>query len=758
MDALTSLHAVDNAAPGIITGQRSNATMDGDTTKPDWSSAMPLESPLPMPVQSLFHFDRRKDRARRPPNSGLWSWLARLVVFGGAFALTAYGAYEIYEVVSVGTVTPLEWALVAFFLINFSWISLACSSALVGFIWLLFARPKAPKIPEALNVRTAIVMPIYNEAAARVFGSFQAIYSEVEATGLGANFDWFLLSDTTNPEIFIGEEHAFAALRRKLGDEARFYYRHRPKNIARKAGNIADFVSRWGGAYEQMVVLDADSLMSSQAIIGLAAAMEADPGAGIIQTLPLIINRNTLFARVQQFAARIYGPVIAAGLAAWMGRDGNYWGHNAIIRTKAFAAHCGLPSLGGRPPLGGHILSHDFVEAALIRRAGYAVYMLPGIDGSYEESPPTLIDLAARDRRWCQGNLQHMRVLPAAGLAFASRQHLIAGIMGYLASPLWLLQLCVGIVLVFQASYIKPEYFTSEFTLFPAFPRFDAERSLALFAVTMTILLLPKFFGLILSLLHGPTRRGCGGGIFLLFSTLFEIFMSALFAPIQMLIQTGHVAHFLFGFDTGWNPQRRDDGSMPFKAIVRRHRSHVAMGLITLIAGLLISPSLVAWMSPTIIGLLLAIFISWATGKKAFGIALRRAGLLITPEEKHKPTVVRRANRLAKALTNATASADGLKSLYADPEFRAIHVAMLPTGPSRRRGDISPEWALAEAKLLDAGNIDEAIGWLKPIERMTIMLDAVLISKLIELPPTSSPPAPAPVEEAPVVETLRQAS
>ncbi len=738
MDALTSLQLLDTGAAGAEPASAESSAEDRPTQL--WTPAMPGEQPLAMPIQSLFHFDRAKDRARPPPRSGAWTWLARFLVFGGAFALTGYGAREIYAVVSVGTVTPLEWALVTFFIINFSWISLALTSALVGFLWLLFKRPKAPAVPAELKERTAIVMPIYNEAPARVFGALQAIHAEVEATGHGAAFDWFFLSDTTNPEIFIAEEHAFIALRRKLGSAARLYYRHRPKNIARKAGNIADFVSRWGGRYAHMVVLDADSLMTGQAIIRLAAAMEADPGAGIIQTLPLIINRNTLFARVQQFAARIYGPVIAAGFTAWMGRDGNYWGHNAIIRTQAFAAHCGLPNLGGRPPLGGHILSHDFVEAALIRRAGYAVYMLPGITGSFEESPPTLIDLAARDRRWCQGNLQHMRVLPAAGLAFASRQHLITGIMGYLASPLWLLQLFVGIILVFQASYIRPEYFTSEFTLFPAFPRFDAARSLALFALTMAILVAPKLFGLILSLLDRPTRRGCGGAILLVISTFFEIVMSALLAPIQMLVQTGHVAHFLFGFDTGWNPQRRDDGSIPFGAIVRRHRSHVAMGFLTLIAGLLISPSLVAWMSPTIVGLVLAIFISWMTGELAFGLALRRVGLLITPEEMHKPPVVRRANQRAKGLVCSTAAADGLKSLYADPEFRAIHVAMLPAGPARQRGDISPEWALAEAKLLEAATIDEAIDWLKPIERMTIMLDAVLIAKLIELPATAAPP------------------
>ena len=194
-----------------------------------------------------------------------------------------------------------------------------------------------------------------------------------------------------------------------------------------------------------------------------------------------------------------------------MGRDGNYWGHNAIIRTRAFADHCGLPDLPGKPPFGGHILSHDFVEAALIRRAGYTVYMLPDLGGSYEESPPSLIDLAARDRRWCQGNLQHARIIGARGFTLATRQHLAHGIMGYLASPLWMAQLLVGIVLVLQSHYIRPEYFTKEFSLFPDWPRFDYERALQLFELTIGILLAPKFLGLLVALIDTKTRRGSGG-------------------------------------------------------------------------------------------------------------------------------------------------------------------------------------------------------------------------------------------------------
>jgi len=695
----------------------------------------PREAPLDMPVQSLSHFDRRTRIEDSKKRFALGTWIARLLVFGGGLALTIYGAHEMYKVVEVGGVTPLKWALLILFVANFSWISIAFTAGFIGFLWLLFNRGRAPALPDTLTARTAVVMPIYNEAPSRVFSAVQAMFEDVERTGLGTHFDWFFLSDTTNPDIWIAEERAFLALRARLPDGSRIFYRHRPKNTSRKSGNIADFVTRWGGAYEQMVVLDADSLMTGSSIVLLAAAMEADPRSGIIQTLPLIINRNTLFARVQQFAARIYGPVIGAGLSCWMGRDGNYWGHNAIIRTKAFADHCGLPELSGKPPFGGHILSHDFVEAALIHRAGWAVYMLPMLGGSYEESPPSLIDVSTRDRRWAQGNLQHIRVVPAKGLHLASRQHFMTGIFGYLASPLWMAQLVVGIVLVFQASYIRPEYFTADFALFPTWPRFDAKRSLDLFTLTMTILLAPKVFGYLIALIDGEVRRGSGGAIRLTISTLLEIVLSALLAPIMMLIQTGHVLNILFGFDTGWDPQRRDDGSIPFKAIARRHRSHVALGILSLIAGLLISPSLVAWMSPTIAGLVLAIFLSWASGQRSFGLALRRLALLVTPEETAPPPIASRSNGLAAALAaEGRDEGDALRLVHADPDFRATHEVFLPPASRRRKGEVTPERALAEAKLNDAETIEDAAAWLNARERMVLLHDRALLDLLARLP------------------------
>jgi membrane glycosyltransferase len=702
--------------------------------------SMPGFAPLAMPTQSFSRFSRHDRRALVAPRLARAPVLARLFVFGAAFAMTAYGADQMYKVVEVGgVITALEWAMVVLFVLTFSWVTLSFSSSIIGFAWLI-ANRRRHEPPPRLHERTAVVMPIYNEAPSRVFGAMQAIFEDVERTGQAEAFDFFLLSDSTDPNVWIAEERAFTAMRARL-PQARVYYRRRRKNSSRKAGNIADFVSRWGGHYPHMVVLDADSLMTGEAIVGLAAAMEADLDAGIIQSLPLIINRNTMFARLQQFAARIAGPVIGAGLNAWMGRDGNYWGHNAIIRTRAFADHCGLPDLPGKPPFGGHILSHDFIEAGLMRRAGYTVYMLPDLGGSYEESPPSLIDLAARDRRWCQGNLQHMRIIGARGFTLPTRQHLANGVMGYLVSPLWMAQLLVGIVLVLQSHYIRPEYFTKEFSLFPAWPRFDYERALQLFELTIAVLLAPKFLGLAIALLDPKTRRGSGGALGLVASTIVEIFISAAIAPIMMLIQSGSVAQILSGRDTGWNPQRRDDGSIPFSSIARRHRAHAVLGVITLFAAALISPSLVVWMSPTIAGLILSIPLSWASGQLWLGLGMRRLGLLRTPEETSPPVVVQRANALAGELASfGRDNDDALHAIWGDPGLRAIHESFLAESPRHRRGEIDVEAAVATAKLNDAQTLDEACSWLKPRERLAVLNDRALIAMLARLPSAAEQP------------------
>ncbi len=717
------MRIVDTALPAPMTAGAA----------PDQPPAMPPEAPLAMPVQDLARFD--PGTVRRPVGRHAAPWGARILVFGGALALTAYGGWQMYETVAVsGSPTILQLVLVALFLLTFSWIALAFSSAVLGF-GVLLRKPAPPPAPTALTGRTAVLMPVYNEATARTFAGLEAMHESVAATGLGAHFDWFVLSDSTQADAWIAEERAFLDLRDRLGPGARLYYRHRPKNHHRKAGNIADFVTRWGASYDHMLVLDADSLLTGDCVVRLAAAMEADPDAGIVQSLPLIINRNTLFARLQQFAARIYGPVIAVGLSAWSGRDGNYWGHNAIIRTRAFAEACGLPDLPGRPPFGGHVLSHDFVEAALIRRAGWAVTMLPTLPGSYEESPPSLIDVAVRDRRWAQGNLQHSRIIGAAGLHFASRQHFATGIAGYLASPLWLCQLLVGIALVLQTAYARPEYFPQGLALYPVFPRFDPVRALQLFGLTMGVLLAPKILGLVLALREPELRRACGGAGRLAASCALEILLSALIAPVAMLIQSGSVAGILLGRDTGWNPQRRDDGSIPLRDIVRRHRWHTLLGLVAGVAAFAIATSLFLWMSPTILGLVLAIPISWASGQLAYGLALKRRGLLATPEERDPPAVALRAAELtARNAQAGLDEADALAALHAEPALAEAHLRMLPPPAPRPRGRIEADRVLAEAKLGEAQSLAEAASWLGPKERMALLHDPALVAGLARLP------------------------
>ncbi|MET0367424.1 MAG: glucans biosynthesis glucosyltransferase MdoH, partial [Methylobacterium sp.] len=360
--------------------------------------ALPPLAPLDMPVQSL-RAEPRRETGLIAPARGVG--LRRLLVIGGAVVMTAIGGRQMYLVLNGAGQSFLGWAVLILFVVLFAWIALAFTSALGGLIDMLAGRRRMAdeSLPE-LGTRTALLMPCYNENPARIAAGLQAIYESLQATGRLDRFDFFILSDTTDPDVWIAEEASFLALRERTGGHARIFYRRRAKNTERKAGNIADWVRRFGGAYPFMLILDADSVMEGASVVRLAALMEKEPGTGLIQTLPVIVNGTTLFARMQQFAGRIYGPLIAHGIARWHGTEGNYWGHNAIIRTRAFAEQAGLPVLRGRTPFGGHVLSHDFVEAALIRRGGWAVRMVPDLPGSFEEGPPSLTDVAVRDRRW----------------------------------------------------------------------------------------------------------------------------------------------------------------------------------------------------------------------------------------------------------------------------------------------------------------------------------------------------------------------
>ncbi|MDP3175401.1 MAG: glucans biosynthesis glucosyltransferase MdoH, partial [Phenylobacterium sp.] len=565
------------------------------------------------------------------PDSRPWR---RAAMLGATGVVTLAACAVMARLISPGGFTLADILMLVLFAALFAWVAFAFTSAIAGFVLMWRARAAGPWTPQPIIfTRTALLMPTYNEDPGRILAGVQAIWEDLEAMGVAELYDVFVLSDTREPAIAQAEATGMLRLRIRLNAVDRIFYRRRPANIDRKAGNVADWVRSHGGAYESMIVLDADSLMSGDTIVRLTAAMERDPGVGLIQTLPTIVGATTLFARLQQFAGRLYGPLIAKGQAWWSGAEGNYWGHNAIVRTRAFAACAGLPHVEGAGPFSGHIMSHDFVEAALLRRGGWAVRMAPELEGSYEETPPSLIGMAVRDRRWCQGNLQHAAVLGARGLHWVSRLHLVRGVLAYLTAPLWLGFLGVGAV-VWAEQRGAPELAD------------QAPLAAGLFALTMALLLAPKLMGALLSAHNRLTRRACGGGPVLAAGVLLEIALSALTAPVFMLIQSRAVADVLRGRHSGWAAQQRDDGRLPFKAAWRRHWFDTLLGLGWSAGAFTMDPLLLAWTGPVAAGLVLAIPLSMLTSRADLGQACRRLGLFLTPEEAAAPSVVARAAAL----------------------------------------------------------------------------------------------------------------
>lgn len=676
-----------------------------------------------MPTQSLRDRPARRPKPASAPRGMVWR---RLIVVGGAVVLTAIGTVEMYRVLAVNGLTPLAVVMLALFVALFAWIALSCVSALAGFRSML-AGSRHPlglgdstPLPD-LATRTALLMPTYNEQPARIMAGLQAIDEALHNIGAGDAFDLFILSDTTDPEILVAEEAGFVELRERTGGHARIFYRRRRKNTARKSGNIAEWVGRFGAAYQQFLILDADSLMSGELLVRLAAAMERHPDVGLIQTLPIIVGGSTLFARLQQFAGRVYGPLIAQGIAWWHGAEGNYWGHNAMIRTRAFAECAGLPELRGRKPFGGPIMSHDFVEAALMRRGGWAVHMAPDLRGSYEEVPPTLTDLAVRDRRWCQGNLQHSAVLPARGLHPVSRLHLLTGIGSYITAPLWLLFLLFGILIAVQARFVPPDYFPNGKSLFPQWPVVDPVAAKWMFIGTFALLLLPKLLGCVAILLNSQERRGFAV-LPLLGGLLLETLIAGLLAPVVMLTQTVDVTAILLGRDAGWSVQQREDGRMPISAIVRLYWRHTALGVALGGIAWAVSLSLALWMLPVVLGLALAIPLALLTRRRWSG------GLLRTAEETAPPAIVARAASLRREWS-VIPVADVHRLLH-DPHLLRVHRALLPAERRPRIDPIDTLLLLARTKIDEAETLEDALDGLSKPELAVALGDTHALARL----------------------------
>ncbi len=646
--------------------------------------------------------------------------LRRAALLGLVTAQTAVATYYMVGVLPYHGGQPLELAILSLFAILFGWISTGFWTAMLGCLELLGAgryaisRTAAEGAPIAEQARTAIVMPICNENVPRVFAGLRATYDSLARTGEGRHFDFFILSDSSEPDLRVAETAAWGQLRRELGAGSRVFYRWRQHRIKRKSGNLADFCRRWGKNYRYMVVLDADSVMSGRCLTQLVRLMEANPTAGIIQTPPRAAGRETLFARLQQFATCAYGPLYTAGLHFWHLGEAYYWGHNAILRLAPFIRHCAL----GRLPGAGEILSHDFVEAALMRRAGWAVWIAYDLAGSYEEMPPNLVDELRRDRRWCQGNLINSRLLLAEGLHPAHRVVFMTGVMTYLSAPLWFLSLLLATALLAVHTLVPPQYFIAPRQLFPLWPEWHPEWALRLLSATATLLVLPKLLSVALLWRQGAQRFG--GGVQLAVSLGAELLASALLAPIRMLFHTQFVLAALTGLRSPWKSPPREDAETTWGEALRRHGWHTLLGVGWAGGVYWLNPAFLWWLLPVVGALSLSVPISVYSSRVAWGRRLRRAGLFVIPEEAWPPRVLQETQRGLKRSPPPATFVDAV----VDPVTNALVCAAGVPRPRQSAAMRTHRLRLVEMALQGGPAA------LTPQQKMTLLSDPVALSHL----------------------------
>ena len=579
--------------------------------------------------------DRTHDTARFSGEPGHSSadrgQMARRLCFAAPIlGLPVVGTWLAAALVS-GAPGPLPPVLLALLFANLVFLALTGWPGVLGALVRLARRTPRAATPPNGTSRTAILFPVYNEDPRAVFTAAQVMAHALIEHAV-AHTDIFVLSDSRDPAIAAEEEAAFARLHHEFGDRIR--YRRRVQNRRRKAGNIAEFCDTWSGEYDYMVVLDADSLMGAGTIQTLVGLMDANPDAGLIQTVPYAVGRETLFARIQQFAARLYTPLLVEGLAFWQGQDANYWGHNAIIRIAPFMAHCDLPTLPGREPFGGEILCHDVVEAALMRRGGWQVWLMPHLAESYEALPANMVDFAQRERRWCQGNLQHLGVIGLPGLRPVGRYHLGLGVLTYLSGPL---------VVLFVALATLDGLCGGSF----------AERLLGtpgamragFFALSAFLLYGAKLCSLVATLASGTASARFGGRLRLLASAALEQAAAMVSAPILLVFYTRFIIMMLLGRTVRWDAQPRDDRGVTWGEAALRMRLPAGVGLVWLAGLSMIGGPPLHWSLCLLPGLLVAIPAAVWTSLATAGLAARRLGLFLTEDETSPSPILRAFTR-----------------------------------------------------------------------------------------------------------------
>jgi len=539
-----------------------------------------------------------------------------------------------------GVLRPVLLVLLAF---NILYMALTGWPTVLGFLAHLFRRKLRVAASPSGDSRTALLMPIYNENPRAVFAAMEAMGRAVADAGL-SRVDLFVLSDTQDDAIARAEALEFDRLRAILPAGPAIYYRRRTVNTGRKVGNLLDFCQRWGASYDYMIVLDADSLMGANAIGTLIGLMDANPATGIVQTIPYAVGRETPFARFLQFSARLYTPLLVEGLTFWQQGEGNYWGHNAIVRIAPFVQHCGLPILPGREPFGGEILCHDVVEAGLMRAAGWQVWVLPETTESFEAVPANLVDFAGRERRWCQGNLQHCGVLPDRRLRSVGRFHLAYGIMHYISGPIAAAFLALATLdSLLGGGFI--EHLLG-----------GGAASWGLIALGAGLLYSCKVVAIAAALCSTTESRLFGGRARLLGSALLEQLGALVVTAVLVTFYTRFIGALLRGKSVRWDAQPRDDRGLSWGEAWARLKLPTLVGLAWLIALSCTSVTVLLWAMPLLFGLLACVPVAYLSSRVEVGRAVRRAGLFVTPEETAPAAVLRSYQRLMLAPAEAPRS------------------------------------------------------------------------------------------------------
>ena len=556
----------------------------------------------------------------------------RLLVAGLNLATLAALLYGLAHVLAAGGWSLVDIVIFVAFLFGAPWTVLGFWNAAIG-LWLLHGvedglervAPFAAAGDEAapLAIRTAILMTLRNEDPARAFRRLAIVKQSLDATGEGAWFDYFVLSDTNDAAVAEAEERLAAAFAATIGDASRLTYRRRTDNAGYKAGNVRDFCERWGDRYELMLPLDADSVMSGDAIVKLTRMMQAWPKLGILQSLVVGMPSKSAFARIFQFGMRHGMRPYTMGSAWWIGDCGPFWGHNAMVRIAPFRDACHLPVLPGGPPLGGHVMSHDQVEATLMRRAGYEVRVLPVEMGSWEENPPTMLEFARRDLRWCLGNLQYLKLMDIPGLKFMSRFQLAWAILMFIGLPAWTLMIALLPLKVWQDRGILD---------------YPAGLAAFLYVLFFTMYLSPKLAGFADILLSKDGTKRYGGTARFVTSSLIEV----VFAFLQGAVSTFRTTIFMVGLafgkaKIGWNGQARDAHALSFATAFEGLWPHLLFGLYIFGTLALLSPTVLIWSLPLTAGYLLAIPFAMLTASPALGRWFARRGLCGIPEDFDPP-------------------------------------------------------------------------------------------------------------------------